>query len=246
MKRLFSYLLILVTLLTYSPTAFAATQTDKGYDAIIALLAGELGEPKQYIDETDLFTAMNDTYFNTERCSNFAVFDLERKIILVGGKLTGGKTKVSVWENLSYDDISAGGYVVLSNYKDINSKSSERFAFAIYDAINSLFVDSVAEANSGEKKFAGLFGDEQVAANSWTFLSPTATPKPATNPTKTPKPTTAPASDAGPYIGNKNTKKFHYPWCSSVGQMKASNKVQLNTRQEAINLGYVPCQKCNP
>ncbi|MBR4502267.1 MAG: hypothetical protein IKP22_10330 [Clostridia bacterium] len=195
---------------------------------------------------------MNDTFFNTERCSNFAVFDLERKIILVGGKLTGGKTKVSVWENLSYDDISAGGYVVLSNYKDINSKSSERFAFAIYDAINSLFIDSVAEANSGIKKYAGLFGDERVAASSWTVLAPTATPKPTSKPTpkptKTPKPAPVYESvpSSGPYIGNKNTKKFHYPWCSSVGKMKASNKVQLDTREEAIRLGYVPCKNCNP
>lgn len=49
------------------------------------------------------------------------------------------------------------------------------------------------------------------------------------------------------YIANKNTKKFHYPYCSSVGQMKDTNKRELNcTRDEAISQGYKPCGNCNP
>lgn len=48
------------------------------------------------------------------------------------------------------------------------------------------------------------------------------------------------------YIGNKNTKKFHYPYCGSVGQMKDQNKVVLNSRKQAISQGYVPCKNCNP
>lgn len=49
------------------------------------------------------------------------------------------------------------------------------------------------------------------------------------------------------YIGNRNTKKFHYPECSSVGQMKEENKVYLNcTRDEAIADGYESCKRCNP
>ncbi len=49
------------------------------------------------------------------------------------------------------------------------------------------------------------------------------------------------------YIGNKNTKKFHYPSCKSVKQMKGKNKVELNcTRQEAIDMGYEPCKNCYP
>lgn len=49
------------------------------------------------------------------------------------------------------------------------------------------------------------------------------------------------------YIGNKNTKKFHYPDCSSVGQMKDSNKVYLTgTRDQAIQQGYDSCGRCCP
>lgn len=49
------------------------------------------------------------------------------------------------------------------------------------------------------------------------------------------------------YVANKNTGKFHYPYCSSVKQMKGSNKLYFNgTRDELIRKGYVPCKKCNP
>lgn len=49
------------------------------------------------------------------------------------------------------------------------------------------------------------------------------------------------------YIGNKNTKKFHYTHCSSVKKMKDSNKAYLEcTRDQAISQGYSPCGNCNP
>ena len=48
------------------------------------------------------------------------------------------------------------------------------------------------------------------------------------------------------YIGNRNSHKFHYASCSSVRQMKDKNKVEFDSRSEAINAGYVPCQRCNP
>lgn len=49
------------------------------------------------------------------------------------------------------------------------------------------------------------------------------------------------------YVLNKNTKVFHYPYCSSVSQMKDSNKKEMKaTRDEMINKGYKPCRKCNP
>ena len=49
------------------------------------------------------------------------------------------------------------------------------------------------------------------------------------------------------YILNKNTKKFHYPSCSSVSDMKEKNKEYFSgTREEAISRGYKPCKRCNP
>ena len=49
------------------------------------------------------------------------------------------------------------------------------------------------------------------------------------------------------YVLNTNTKKFHYRNCSSVNQMKESNKEYFEgSREQIIDMGYVPCKKCNP
>lgn len=90
-----------------------------------------------------------------------------------------------------------------------------------------------------------------------------ATPKPTVAPTPEPtvaptqEPTVAPApvveipkEEQGKevsYILNANTKKFHYPGCSSVDSMAEKNKVYFSgSREEAIAGGYAPCKRCNP
>ncbi len=79
----------------------------------------------------------------------------------------------------------------------------------------------------------------------------TAVTAPATNaaPTETASNLTpAPSDTSGGanYIANRNTGKFHYSGCSSVSDMKESNKVPYDTRDEAVAAGYVPCKRCNP
>ena len=49
------------------------------------------------------------------------------------------------------------------------------------------------------------------------------------------------------YILNTNTKKFHYPSCSSVNSMKDKNKQEYTgSRDDIIAMGYDPCKKCYP
>lgn len=61
----------------------------------------------------------------------------------------------------------------------------------------------------------------------------------------TSRPTNAPAASS--YILNTNTKKFHYPNCKSVKQMKEKNKKAVTmSRTEIINMGYSPCGNCHP
>lgn len=67
---------------------------------------------------------------------------------------------------------------------------------------------------------------------------------PAENPTPVPE-QSSPASVT--YVLNKNTKKFHYPDCSSVDDMKAKNRQDVDwTRDEVVAAGYVPCGRCKP
>ena len=49
------------------------------------------------------------------------------------------------------------------------------------------------------------------------------------------------------YVLNTNTKKFHTQGCSSVSQIKSSNKGSFTgSRADLIAKGYTPCKKCNP
>ena len=51
---------------------------------------------------------------------------------------------------------------------------------------------------------------------------------------------------ASAYVGNAKSKKFHHADCSYAGKMSSANRVYFNTRDEAVNAGYIPCKRCNP
>lgn len=49
------------------------------------------------------------------------------------------------------------------------------------------------------------------------------------------------------YVLNTNSKKFHYPTCSSVDTMAEHNTEYFTgSRDEVIAMGYEPCKRCNP
>ena len=89
---------------------------------------------------------------------------------------------------------------------------------------------------------------------------PTPQPTPQSTPEPTPQPTLQPGQGTGgsertneeqadvrDYVLNTNTMKFHYPSCSSVKDIKDKNRWDYTgTREEIIEMGYVPCKKCNP
>ncbi len=53
-------------------------------------------------------------------------------------------------------------------------------------------------------------------------------------------------SSETPYIGNRNTRKFHRFNCASVNDIKKSNKASIASREEAVDQGYDPCGRCDP
>ena len=89
--------------------------------------------------------------------------------------------------------------------------------------------------------------------------TPTEAPTEAPTETATEAPTALVPDDPAPdsattpdravhdYVINTNTGKFHEPSCSSVKQIKDANRWDFTgTREEIIEMGYVPCQRCNP
>ena len=92
---------------------------------------------------------------------------------------------------------------------------------------------------TGESKLADSAQQEEQK-------TATVTSTPSPEPEKQEPATGSEASQAD-YILNTNTKKFHYPTCSSVNDMKEKNKQEFfGTRDEAISNGYFPCGRCKP
>ena len=89
--------------------------------------------------------------------------------------------------------------------------------------------------------------------------TPAPTPSPTMEPTPEPTPEPEPNDGEGDrsaadalspvrdYVLNTNSKKFHTPDCRSVDQMKEENKAFFTgSREEILDLGYVPCKNCDP
>lgn len=143
----------------------------------------------------------------------------------------------------------------------------------IFDGDNLLVDGVLMEAYSVEDAGEGIcfcvfaynvqpgIGIDYATGDNWAESSETyqSTAAPAAVETPAPQPETdttvqitpessAPQESQGiTYVLNTNTKKFHYPTCSSVDDMKEKNKqIYTGSREEVINMGYAPCKRCNP
>lgn len=73
------------------------------------------------------------------------------------------------------------------------------------------------------------------------------TPPVTTTTTTSQQEQNTPVEDSGTtYVLNTNSKKIHYASCSSVDDMKESNKAFTNDYDQAIADGYKPCGRCKP
>lgn len=52
--------------------------------------------------------------------------------------------------------------------------------------------------------------------------------------------------DTKPFIGNKNTKKYHTRDCEWGKRISPKNRVYFDTALDAEKAGYVACKICHP
>lgn len=45
-------------------------------------------------------------------------------------------------------------------------------------------------------------------------------------------------------VGSKNSRVYHFPWCSGAQRIKKENKIYFNSREEAQKAGYRPAANC--
>ncbi len=128
----------------------------------------------------------------------------------------------------------------------------------IYDGTNLVASGVQLEAESVEDDGEGVLFNVYVynvqpgitidyaTGESWQEQGTTTTPVQEEPVQEEPEEQT-PVSSGTTYILNMNTKKFHYPSCSSVDQMSDKNRQEFTgTRDEVIAMGYDPCGRCHP
>lgn len=144
-------------------------------------------------------------------------------------------------------------YVSNNSFKEGYVRSEVFYQFTLSGLITITADSSVAETLRALSSAAKA--DPFVSATKTPTATPkaTATPKPTAKPTATPrvrataKPSATPASSRKRYVLNTKTMKFHLPGCSEVNRITDENrKNTTTTRESLIELGYTPCQKCNP
>lgn len=130
-----------------------------------------------------------------------------------------------------------------------------RFCYNVQPGITINYSDGSSEG----PEFLGSDEEGQSKANETSETpeeAPPAEEAPAAEPPAPAPPAPAPPENAPiknidnvaqDYVLNHNTKKFHYPGCRSVGQIKPKNREDVHsTREDIISRGYVPCKNCNP
>ena len=179
-------------------------------------------------------------------CSDGKKLTIETQKNASSYELTAGEGSKSTGTNNVGNDV-----VIPSDIKYVVNTNSKKFHIPTCDSVkemsakNMQFSTVTAEAlvNSGYKpckrccpSVASKDESKQVSANP---VAASQISEQATQQTHT--------DSSEYYVLNNNTKKFHYPTCSSVGDISPKNRKDVNmSRDEIISSGYVPCKRCNP
>lgn len=156
-------------------------------------------------------------------------------------KATGNHVLYRVTPIFDGDNLLADG-VLMEAYSVEDAGAGICFCVFVYNVQPGIGIDYATGDNWAE-------GSETYQSTEASVTVEPPAPQPETDTTVqiTPE-SSAPLESQGiTYVLNTNTKKFHYPTCSSVDQMKEKNKeIYTGSREDVINMGYVPCKRCNP
>ena len=194
---------------------------------IAYMLAAENANPQNLITGTRYLNVQGMLPFETKVCDYV--------------KNTGNHVLYRVTPIFAGDNLLADG-VLMEAYSVEDAGEGISFCVFAYNVQPGIGIDYATGDNWAEGS-----GTYQSTAASVTVETPAPQPETDTAVQSTPEPSAPQESRETTYVLNTNTKKFHYPTCSSVDDMKEKNKqIYTGSREEIINMGYVPCKRCNP
>lgn len=194
---------------------------------IAYMLAAENANPQNLITGTRYLNVQGMLPFETKVCDYV--------------KNTGNHVLYRVTPIFDGDNLLADG-VLMEAYSVEDAGEGICFCVFAYNVQPGIGIDYATGDNWAESS-----GTYQSTEASVAEETPAPQPETDTAVQITPELSAPQESQGITYVLNTNTKKFHYPTCSSVDDMKEKNKqIYTGSRDEVINMGYVPCKRCNP
>ena len=194
---------------------------------IAYMLAAENANPQNLITGTRYLNVQGMLPFETKVCDYV--------------KNTGNHVLYRVTPIFDGDNLLADG-VLMEAYSVEDVGEGIQFCVFAYNVQPGIGIDYATGDNWAEGS-----GTYQSTVASVAEETPVPQPETDTAVQITPESSAPQESQGITYVLNTNTKKFHYPTCSSVDDMKEKNKqIYTGSREEVINMGYVPCKRCNP
>ena len=194
---------------------------------IAYMLAAENANPQNLITGTRYLNVQGMLPFETKVCDYV--------------KNTGNHVLYRVTPIFDGDNLLADG-VLMEAYSVEDAGEGISFCVFAYNVQPGIGIDYATGDNWAEGS-----GTYQSTVASVAEETPVPQPETDTAVQITPESSAPQESQGITYVLNTNTKKFHYPTCSSGDDMKEKNKqIYTGSREEVINMGYVPCKRCNP
>lgn len=194
---------------------------------IAYMLAAENANPQNLITGTRYLNVQGMLPFETKVCDYV--------------KNTGNHVLYRVTPIFDGDNLLADG-VLMEAYSVEDAGEGICFCVFAYNVQPGIGIDYATGDNWAESS-----GTYQSTAASVAVETPAPQPETDTTVQTSPELSAPQESQGITYVLNTNTKKFHYPTCSGVDDMKEKNKqIYTGSRDEVINMGYVPCKRCNP
>ena len=194
---------------------------------IAYMLAAENANPQNLITGTRYLNVQGMLPFETKVCDYV--------------KNTGNHVLYRVTPIFDGDNLLVDG-VLMEAYSVEDAGEGICFCVFAYNVQPGIGIDYATGDNWAESS-----GTYQSTAAPAAVETPAPQPETDTTVQITPESSAPQESQGITYVLNTNTKKFHYPTCSSVDDMKEKNKqIYTGSREEVINMGYVPCKRCNP
>lgn len=194
---------------------------------IAYMLAAENANPQNLITGTRYLNVQGMLPFETKVCDYV--------------KNTGNHVLYRVTPIFDGDNLLADG-VLMEAYSVEDAGEGICFCVFAYNVQPGIGIDYATGDNWAESS-----GTYQSTAAPAAVETPAPQPETDTTVQTSPELSAPQETQQTTYVLNTNTMKFHYPTCSSVDDMKEKNKqIYTGSRDEVINMGYVPCKRCNP